>query len=331
VAIDGESTPEAQFGAAAPARSTPVSNHQGGRDYIFGYGSLVSANSRRESCPFLSDEVVPVRVNGMRRKWAYPQACRSMTCVGVEADATPGSVTNGVLVPLPSPETLKTFDHRERHYVRRRVALEDIEVFHSHLHQFDAKDRVWVYMLQNESSKEGSPKLPSKSLPIAQSYVDVCLSGFLDFGVEFAREFVKESSHWQSLEDDRSAPKIYSKGYVPQGTLSVIDSLLASSLPHLFKEKRERSLPIPPRPRSHSSLFLSSGSPLQMARGFSSQPETLSRGPVDFNIVTMATPTTSRPKWHRHYSSSRTAARPAMERALVRKALRVGTKVLKRL
>lgn len=242
-----------------------------------------------------------------------------MTCVGVEEDATPGTVTNGVLVPLPSPETLKTFDHRERHYVRRQVALEDIEVFHSHSHQFDAQDRVWVYMLQNEPSKEGAPKLPSKRLPIAQSYVDVCLSGFLEFGIEFAREFVKESSHWQSLEDDRSAPKIYSKGYVPKGTLTVIDRLLASSLPHLFKEKRERSLPAP---RNHSNLFPST-SPLQMARGFSSQPdhETLymSRSP-------MATPT-FRPKWHRGFSSRAT---PAMERAFARKALRVGTKILKR-
>lgn len=308
MAIDGDFTPEARLGAPVPASSTP--DHTG-RDFIFGYGSLVSADSRRESCPFLSDEVVPVRVNGLRRKWAYPQACRSMTCVGVEIDATPGSVTNGVLVPLPSAETLKTFDHRERHYVRRQVSIGDIEVFHSHTHQFDAQDRVWVYTLQDEPTKEGAPRLPSKQLPIAQSYVDVCLSGFLHFGVEFAQEFLEESSHWQSLEDDRSSPKIYSKGYVPQGTLSVIDSLLESTLPHLFKGRRY------PAPRARATIF--NRSPLQhlqVARGFSTQSENLTPTPVHFKMTTMATPSL-------HHFSRR--------HILVKKAVRLGSKVLKRL
>lgn len=247
-----------------------------------------------------------------------------MTCVGVEESSTPGTVTNGVLVPLPSSETLKTFDHRERHYIRRQVSLEDIEVFHSHSHEFDAQDRVWVYMLQNdEPTREGAPKLPSKELPIAQSYVDVCLSGFLQFGVEFAREFVKESSHWQSLEDDRSDPKIYSKGYVPQGTLSIIDSLLRSTLPHLFggESASQMTLPRLSTTGPRSSIYWQSA---PLARNFSTQPAY----PVSTTdpVSMMASPARGL-TWHRPTYSPLTA----LNQRFASKAVHMGSRALRRL
>jgi hypothetical protein len=52
------------------------------------------------------------------------------------------------------------------------------------------------------------PGFPSEDCPIAQSYVDVVLTGCLEFGESFAAEFVRTTTHWAyPWIDDRSAPR----------------------------------------------------------------------------------------------------------------------------
>ena len=40
---------------------------------------------------------------------------------------------------------------------------------------------------------------PSREYPILQSYIDVCLSGCLEFGEDFAREFLETTFEWSQF------------------------------------------------------------------------------------------------------------------------------------
>ena len=70
---------------------------------------------------------------------------------------------------------------------------------------------------------------PSAKYPILQSYVDVCLSGCLEHGEEFAREFIETtflwSPFWLNERELARRPWVHESHYVQ------IDKLLKTSVP----------------------------------------------------------------------------------------------------
>jgi hypothetical protein len=168
-----------------------------------------------------------------------------MTALGVvfREDAT----TNGVLV-MVAEKSLPKFDEREVKYTRNLLPHDAIEIVR---HKDRARpefclhpeDKVWTYVVDQ-------PLEPTCPLPIAQSYVDVVMEGFLDFGEDFAREFVRTTKNWDDLlgsktrtwVNDRSAPLMYQKGFVPAKTERHIDAILKDLVPNELADRRDISM-----------------------------------------------------------------------------------------
>ena len=90
-------------------------------------------------------------------------------------------------------------------------------------------DSAWVYITDH-------PSQPSESCPIAQSYVDVVLSGCLDIGDEFAKEFIRTTSGWdKSWIDDRNRPRYRRSLEVDSDR---IDALLREVIPDDFASRK---------------------------------------------------------------------------------------------
>ena len=203
--------------------------------YMFGYGSLLNERSRKKTGKTGSS--YPVVVSGIHREWDYDQEKRGMTALGVRFEK--GSECSGILTLVPN-YSLGAFDTREVRYTRKEIAHSDIHFFNAD-RSFVLKpsDKVWVYIVDK-------PVKPSNTLPISQSYVDVCLEGALEFGNDFAKKFITTTSNWSGPEgahpaqtwvDDREEPLIYEKGFVAEEKLRIIDSLLEQTVPAAFAHR----------------------------------------------------------------------------------------------
>jgi hypothetical protein len=108
----------------------------------------------------------------------------------------PGAVCNGVVVSV-SEEELAKYDKRETpsEYKRVELSAKDIELLNGQ----NPIGTFWTYIAVN-------PKEPDAEHPIPQSYIDVVLNGFLDFGIDFAKEFIDSTDGWKYVADDRNNP-----------------------------------------------------------------------------------------------------------------------------
>jgi cation transport regulator ChaC len=178
-------------------------------NFVFGYGSLMCAESRAITSPETGNKVAtPVVVQGLERTWAK-RTKRGMTAMGVRFVEEVECV--GVILPV-NQEELRKFDKREQGYDRVLLETDDVDVvtFLDDEH-YDAEDhqvfleekekkkgdlRIWVYVQRD-------PKPPTPEHPIAQTYVDTILRGCLDISEEFASEFISTTKGWhpEELED----------------------------------------------------------------------------------------------------------------------------------
>lgn len=177
-------------------------------NHIFGYGSLVNAESRKRTGDTMF--VCSARVKGLKRAWNVHAS--KMTALGVIEDTD--AICNGVIVSV-SDEGLVKFDEREKYYSRIELKRENIEI----IEEGKISDGpVWVYVTSNPESSDALH-------PIVQSYVDVVLTGFLSFGDIFAEEFMKTTSGWNHIVDDRKGP-IYPRALERIEKKEKIDSLM---------------------------------------------------------------------------------------------------------
>ncbi len=164
--------------------------------YIFGYGSLISSESRNKTGA--TNEAWPVRMSGVQRGWnlVVPHFC--MSAVG--AYRKDGATCNGVLVSVLEQEFPK-FDEQEipYGYVRNEVNPYDVEFLKEG--ELTGKDTAWIYTTSN-------PGTPTQEAPIVQSYVDVILDGCMEFGLDFAKEFIITTKGWEMpWVNDRKNPR----------------------------------------------------------------------------------------------------------------------------
>jgi hypothetical protein len=188
--------------------------------YLFGYGSLINAESRARTGD--SGQALPVRVAGLQRGWNFAVRSRGLTAVGVTWQSQ--AQCNGVLVAVSASE-LPKFDARERGYERLPVPPQAVTVLS------DAAvpvGNLWVYAVPR-------PQPASTACPIVQSYVDIILLGCLDLGQGFAHEFIDTTSGWEApWVDDRQQPA-YQRAMAHVSEADTIDALLQHALPQAFQ------------------------------------------------------------------------------------------------
>lgn len=209
-------------------------------DFLFGYGSLVNRQSRAGSSSaetFLHDAIpaslVPSARLSLRREWNFRSKTR-MTALGVRrVPLSDAREINGVIYPVRAAD-LPAIREREVGYDMVQVHPENVK-FES-WQRLPAGARVFVFVPQGDSAMPADAENP-----ILQSYVDVCVTGFLEYGEPFARKFVRTTFGWsRHWVDDRLLPR---RPWVYQPKWKVVDTILGSeadSAPFL----RYRALPM---------------------------------------------------------------------------------------
>ena len=168
--------------------------------FIFGYGSLISRDSRAMTAPeTLKSTEIAVQISGIEPVFAKKSRI-GMTAMGIRLQE--GASAVGIIIPVPEKDLVK-FDKREQGYSRIEIDLDDVDLVpfldydESHRIFVDAKKnndhqniRIWAYLPQKIDP-------PTSDHPIVQSYVDTILRGCIDVGGErFAREFIQTTKGW---------------------------------------------------------------------------------------------------------------------------------------
>jgi hypothetical protein len=198
------------------------------RHFLFGYGSLISRESRRASGK--TGETMPVLVHDMQRAWNV--GATDMRMVGVGIVPKKGAGCNGVLIEIDETE-IASFDKREIEgtsfsYDRLEIPFQKI---HGLTEIFSQEEKVWAYVVNK-------PFTPSWEFPIVQSYIDVILSGCLDISDEFAIEFIRKTTGWEyPWCNDRNHPR-YARHLKKVDFQDRIDDLLAKQIPLQFASRK---------------------------------------------------------------------------------------------
>lgn len=155
------------------------------KHYIFGYGSLVNSESRAASLK-CQKSVVAARISpefGYKRVWNYRGP--GFTALGLVKTENATSI-NGIIYGVDE-SNMDILDEREKDYIRVEVPWELVEsVDWMHL----PKDgHLWIYVPINCYP-------PSPNYPLLQSYIDTCVTGFLEYSEEFAIEFLETTEGW---------------------------------------------------------------------------------------------------------------------------------------
>ncbi|OUS23155.1 gamma-glutamylcyclotransferase ['Osedax' symbiont bacterium Rs2_46_30_T18] len=168
------------------------------RHFIFGYGSLINSISRTVTGE--TGAAVAVKVKGFDRHWSRISTAYGMSSVVVVAN--PLGACNGVLVEIDEAE-LSNFDIREGGYQRVLVDSSQVEFYQQSLDLSAARSEIKIWLYQADKVVD-----PCSSYPIAFSYLDVILSGCLEYSQEFCSDFVQLTKGWQhETLNDRLAPR----------------------------------------------------------------------------------------------------------------------------
>jgi hypothetical protein len=173
------------------------------RHFIFGYGSLINSISR--SVTGETGSAQAVKISGFTRHWSRISEDFGMSSVVVVPD-TQGAC-NGVIVEV-NPAEFESFDLRERGYQRVLVSLEQIEFYDSHT-DLNANDmsvdkcaiKIWLYQTDKVV-------VPCENHPVVFSYLDVILSGCLEYSEQFCNDFISLTKGWHyAMLNDRQTPR----------------------------------------------------------------------------------------------------------------------------
>jgi hypothetical protein len=201
---------------------------QSADNFLLGYGSLLSADSRLRfsNNPQLS---VSVSVKGFERNWVTRSFDERQTYVG--ATVNDNAEINAHCIPFVIDTALQK---REQDYRFIRVSREMVSANGCQntalLKSIDkASAKLWIC--------ETLKVYPAtEDFPIHQSYIDTCLSGCLnhhqidssisELGVEQARKFLMSTRGWQFIVNDRNAPKYPRAAVVSSEEYDIIDNLM---------------------------------------------------------------------------------------------------------
>ncbi len=234
--------------------------------YLFSYGSLTNDNSVSSTLfgITLQDEyinsleklirnlgmiknsiqiekkMIPCRINGIKREWNFfqlPSISNNLTksCLFLGADITNDTnyTCNGSLIPL-SESQIKIIDKRETGYIRKEIDKNNITLVgdQSLFEPFDQTKKIYFYSNNFNMSSSNNFDYP----PIVQSYVDICMNGFIsidkklkNLNYDFTNEFVNTTYGWDNSNwiNDRICPR---RPFVFVPNASIINSVLNNNL-----------------------------------------------------------------------------------------------------
>ncbi len=197
------------------------------KNFIFGYGSLINGNNRKLTGH--TGYALPIRVQGVRRSWGLAVVESGMMAVCLTLDQA--SYCNGMLVEVDLPELIK-FDERELIHGYERGRLQNDLIASIGVDEVPT-GAFWVYR-----KKINISSAVMTQYPIFQSYVDVILSGCLDVGLDFAREFILTTTGWETVwVNDRSSPR-YPRAMKIVSRQNEIDTLLMEMIPKAFESRK---------------------------------------------------------------------------------------------
>ncbi len=191
-------------------------------DYIFGYGSLICADSRSRTG--ITATAHPIEVEGISRKWSVHTPEWEATALNAHIDDR--AECNGVYFQVDL-ENLQLFDLREQGY--KRIALNWSKVKPLSNQPLPTDGTLWVYVGNNVS-------FPTTQKPIMHSYLDVILNGCLDISPEFAQRFTQLTDQWQHLVNDRASPE-YPRPLKSTDRHTHIDDVIQNNLPNLWHHR----------------------------------------------------------------------------------------------
>ncbi|MBP6236767.1 MAG: gamma-glutamylcyclotransferase [Saprospiraceae bacterium] len=165
-------------------------------NYLFSYSSLLCKKSREQNGSY--DEVNPVNVCGVKRGW-YHHILDDQNCA-LGLIRSENDCCNGILLATTESDLVKT-DHRETIHVYERIQIPRTRIDLYKMPEHNEEMKIWSYVIN-------APSLPSQHLPIAQSYLDVVMTGYLEHGEGFCISFLKNTHGWNGfLVNDRAQPK----------------------------------------------------------------------------------------------------------------------------
>ncbi len=189
------------------------------KHYIFGYGSLISTDSRKRTSK--SDQTINATLKGYKRGWYVHIDDQPATAVGIKPSN--GHKCNGIITQI-DPDELPKFDQREIEYERIQITPENFEN-----HKLPANAIIWTYTIK-------SPAKPLETKPICQSYVDTIIAGCLEYSIQEALNFIHLTDSWNKhWLNDRANPT-YTK-HVSHPPIDQIDELLSITIPDVFKHR----------------------------------------------------------------------------------------------
>ena len=186
-------------------------------DYIFGYGSLLSAYSR-EHYSNIRSSVTTATVSGWSRSWCAVYPDEGATYAGATPDSS--KHLDGVLI---ASEINQDLAKRERGYRFARLKHENLSI---NCNELDICENDKIRICETLSI-DASCQLN----PLPQSYVDTCISGCIESqGMAAAGRFIKQTQGWDCVwVNDRHLNRIpiYPR-YTPvsEEQAILIDSLL---------------------------------------------------------------------------------------------------------
>jgi hypothetical protein len=203
---------------------------------IFGYGALMSLANRGVTLRSTVNGV-PVIAKGLERYWGFAAQEYGLTSLALRVK--PGTYCSGVLFPVTTQQEMY-LTSREQGYGLVELPLAWFGV----LQPANAVTDGPVYAYTSEDVRR-----PSRMLPITQSEIDVIMTGCLEdyrmidggrFGEEFARQFVRTTSGWESpWIDDRGKPR-YPWPLDRAELASEIDAMLREEMPLAFGRRAVR-------------------------------------------------------------------------------------------
>ncbi|MFQ3234961.1 MAG: hypothetical protein ACI9C4_000514 [Paraglaciecola sp.] len=195
------------------------------KQYLVGYGSLLSHDSRSRysniSCPNM-----PIVAHGWQREWLARGLTVFQTGLGVSR--VESASLNAVLLPIEhiSPE----LRNREQDYQfveldpASIVPNQDSPLAQAELAKIQANpasSKIWICANMHKNQADNH-------YPIYQTYLDTCLLGCLEQGINnFAEKFIQSTHFWEhGWVNDRHETRYPRAAHVSQQQREKIDQLL---------------------------------------------------------------------------------------------------------
>ncbi len=198
------------------------------QDYIVGYGSLLSHDSRLR---FSDLDISPIHVTvaGWHRSWSVRCEFELQTYVGVQQDDN--SKLNAVLIP--TDEITPALIEREKNYQFVQLCPSALSSANNGA-KIPENAKFWICQPKHRRPAD-------RDYPVNQSYVDTCLIGCIESGDDqLALEFIRSTSGWRHRwHNDRHDSKYPRAARITDAQIKRIDALIARS--GMLHHRRDKS------------------------------------------------------------------------------------------